>query len=188
MTEKMKEIIIDATKPKNTVELKMLDKIDLVLSTLYFLKDKESIWYYNLTSEILTHKRIRLTSQETHAICRKLHKEGYIECELKPPNTSTSKKEEHYKINFDGELLWLDGSYSEKLKKEQAEKDRITNERKMASYLQILLSFVGYSYSLYYVADLYLKGHHCLTLVYGVVVLLLLPAIAIRLYLKYQIK
>ncbi len=142
-----------------------LDKIDTILNYFYERKDKENIWYYHIPQKFEKPKRIDLTKKEIESICKKLHKEDYLDCEVKGiEGNQSNNKVEHYKINFDGELLWLDGSYNSKIKKQEEEKKRIIDNDKKLLDLQYILAFVGISSALYYLTDLILKG--CFFLVF----------------------
>lgn len=152
-----------------------IDKVDAILNYFYERKEKESIWYYNIPEQFEKPKRLDLTKKEIESICKKLNKEAYLDLEIKATNTGSNQKVEHYKINFDGELLWLDGSYNEKIKKEEEEKNRINNIEKKQLDLQYIIAFVGVASALYYSADLLLKG--CLFIFWSFLSLTLISGI-----------
>jgi hypothetical protein len=116
------------------------DKIDAILEYLYERKDKVAIWDYHIPKSFEKPKRLDLTRHEIASIVEKLKKEGYVDMEEEFANTNSNSLMPHYKINFDGILLYFEGGYAKKKMNENQERQHSKFMEKLTSELQFQMA------------------------------------------------
>lgn len=120
------------------------EKLDAVL---IYLKNSKLAYNYGFGLPRLYDKPkndIILTNDDILNILDKLERDNLVRIEIMGIGDGNSNSAKHYAINIDGELLLQNGGYTQQLKDNRLNQDKIENDLKISKrndFILILLSF-----------------------------------------------